>query len=155
MVDTFPQGIASQFAGGIFQVTSQHLGQYLVEGIRKQFPRRKTQRGDFYVDLTYHILDANLSLINPHDKHTIRRMIRKSVFKIPVLNGSIQVSILTQCDRVMEKKEVLEMEGDTRLERFLKARQFKELSKTLYVVTKVRFEIIRHDDRVPNFDGMV
>jgi len=55
----------------------------------------------------------------------------------------------------MEKKEVLEMEGDTRLERFLKARQFKELSKTLYVVTKVRFEIIRHDDRVPNFDGMV
>jgi hypothetical protein len=39
------------------------------------------------------------------------------------------------------------MEGDTRLEKFLKARQFKELSKELYVVTKVRFEILRHDDR--------
>ena len=46
----------------------------------------------------------------------------------------------------MEQREVLEMEGDTRLERFKKARQFKELSKALYVVTKVRFEIFRHDD---------
>jgi hypothetical protein len=52
-----------------------------------------------------------------------------------------------QCDRVLEKRAVLEKEGDTRLERFLKARQFKELSKALYVVTKVRFEIFRHDDR--------
>lgn len=51
----------------------------------------------------------------------------------------------------MEKREVLEMEGDTRLERFLKARQFKELSKELYVVTKVRFEIFCHDDRDAQF----
>ncbi|KAN0105402.1 hypothetical protein V8E52_011069 [Russula decolorans] len=113
MVGTF-QSTASQFAGGIFQVTSQHIGQCLVESTRKQFPRQKTQRGDFYVDLTYHILDANLSLIKPRDKRTIQIMIEK----------------------VMEKREISEMEGDTRLERFLKAKQFKELSKALYVVTK-------------------
>lgn len=39
------------------------------------------------------------------------------------------------------------MEGDTGLERFLKAKRFKELSKELYVITKVRFEIFRPDDR--------
>jgi hypothetical protein len=47
----------------------------------------------------------------------------------------------------MEKREISEMEGDTRLERFLKAKQFKELSKALYVVTKVGFKIYRHGDR--------
>ncbi len=52
----------------------------------------------------------------------------------------------------MEKREVLEMEGDTRLERFLKARQFKELSKALYVVTKVKFDITTV---MPDFDGTV
>jgi hypothetical protein len=142
MVDTFPRGIASQFSGGIFQVTSQHIGQILVEGICKQFPRQKTQRGDSYVDLTYDILDTNLSLIKPDDKHTIQRMIAESVLEFQHLN-----LILTQCDSVMEKRKALDMEGDTRLERFLKARQFKELSKALYIVTKVRFEIIRHDVR--------
>ena len=74
--------MASQFAGGVFQVTSQHIGQHLVESICKQFPRQKTQRGDFYVDLTYHILDANLSLIKPHDQHTIQIMIEKSVLEL-------------------------------------------------------------------------
>lgn len=77
MVGTFPQSIASQFAGGVFQVTSQHIGQCLVESIRKHFPRQKTQRGDFYVDLTYHILDTNLSLIKPCDKRTIEIMIEE------------------------------------------------------------------------------
>jgi len=46
----------------------------------------------------------------------------------------------------MEQRGILEVEGDTRLERFLKAREFKELSKELYVVTKVRFEIFHRDD---------
>jgi hypothetical protein len=81
MAGTFPQGFAPQFAGGVFQVTSQYIGQCLVESICKQFPRQKTQRGDFYVDLTYHLLDANLSLIKPEDKLTILMMIEKSVIE--------------------------------------------------------------------------
>jgi hypothetical protein len=60
-----------------------------------------------------------------------------------------------QCDRVMQDREVLEIEGDTRLEKFLKARKFKELSKALYVVTKVRFEIFVMTTVMPNFGGMV
>jgi hypothetical protein len=82
MVGTVLQGIASQFAGGVFQVTSQHIGRYLVESIRKQFPRQKTQRGDLYVDLAYHLLDANLSLIKPCDKLTILIMMEKSVLEL-------------------------------------------------------------------------
>jgi hypothetical protein len=82
MVGTFPQGIASQFASGVFQVTSQHIGQCLVKSICKQFPRQKTQRGDFYVDLTYHLLDANLSLIKPREKLIIQRMIEESVLEL-------------------------------------------------------------------------
>ena len=46
----------------------------------------------------------------------------------------------------MEQRTALDMEGDTRVERFLKARHFKQLSKALYIVTKVRFEIFCHDD---------
>jgi hypothetical protein len=82
MAGTFPQNIPSQFAGGVFQVTSQHIGQCLVESLRKQFPRQKAQRGDFYVDLTYHILDANLSLIKPCDNRTIQIMMEKSVLEL-------------------------------------------------------------------------
>jgi hypothetical protein len=74
MVNTFSQGTTSQFTGGIFQVTSQHIGQFLVESVRKQFPRQKKRRGDFYVELTYHLLDANLSLIPPDDQRTIQIM---------------------------------------------------------------------------------
>ena len=47
----------------------------------------------------------------------------------------------------MEKRELLDLEGDTQLERFLKAREFKQLSKELYVVAMVRFETLRHDYR--------
>ena len=81
MAGTFPQGIASQFAGGIFQVTNQNIGQYLVEGIRKQFPGQKTQRGDLYADLTYQLLDANLSLIKPLDKQKIEIIMERSVLE--------------------------------------------------------------------------
>ena len=73
-------GIPSQFAGRIFQTTSQHIGQYLVESVRKQFPRQKTQRGEFYVDLSYTILDADLSLIKPRDQRMIQIMIEESVY---------------------------------------------------------------------------
>ena len=66
----------------MFQVTNQHIGQYLVESIRKQFPRQKTQRGDFYADLAYDILDANFSLIKPSDKRIIRIMIERLVLEL-------------------------------------------------------------------------
>lgn len=78
MAGTFSQSYAPQFAGGIFEVTSQFVGQILVDSIRKQFPRQKTQRGDFYMDLTHHILDANLSLIKPNDKKSIRILFERS-----------------------------------------------------------------------------
>jgi len=110
----FPQHIPSQFAGGIVQVTSQYIGHSLVDSVRKQFPGQKTQRGDFYVDLTYHILDSDLSLIDPCDQRTIQVLM----------------------ENVRKKRNELDLGGDTLLERFLKAKKFKELSKNLYVVTK-------------------
>jgi hypothetical protein len=75
MAGTFPQSYAPQFAGGIIQVTSQSMGQFLVDSIRKQFRRRKTQRGDFYLDQTNQVLDTNLSLIKPDDQQTIEVML--------------------------------------------------------------------------------
>lgn len=79
MAGTFPQSYVPQFAGGIIQVTSQSMGQILVESIRKKFPHRMTQRGDFYLDHTNQVLDTNLSLIKPDDRHTIKLMLETSV----------------------------------------------------------------------------
>jgi hypothetical protein len=79
MAGTFPRSYAPQFAGGIIQVTSQSMGQILVDSIRKQFPGRKTQRGDFYLDHTNQVLDTNLSLIKLDDQHTIKVMLETSV----------------------------------------------------------------------------
>ena len=79
MAGTFPQSYAPEFAGAVIQVTSQFIGQILVDSICKQFPRRKTQRGDFYMDLTQHIIDNNLTLINRNDKRVIQVMLEQSV----------------------------------------------------------------------------
>lgn len=79
MAGTFSQTYGPQFAGGIFQVTSQLVGQSLIDSIRKQFSRRKTQRGDFYLDLTHHVLDTNLPLIKRDDKQLIEVMFEASV----------------------------------------------------------------------------
>ncbi len=59
MAGTFP-GYAPQLAGGTIQVTSQFIGQCLVDSICNQFPRRKTQHGDFYLEHTNQVLDTNL-----------------------------------------------------------------------------------------------
>lgn len=79
MAGPFPQSYVPQFASKIIQVTSQSIGQILVDSIRQQFPRRKTQRGDFYLDNTNQVLDTNLSLIEPDDQHTITVMLETSV----------------------------------------------------------------------------
>lgn len=57
------------------------------------------------------------------------------------LAGRIYILIPAQCDRVMDKRNNLETGGDSRLQRNLKAREFKELAKELYIVTKVRFGV--------------
>jgi hypothetical protein len=79
MAGTFPQSYAPQFTSGIIQVTSQSIGQILVDSIRKQFPHRKTLRGDFYLDHTNQVLDTNLSLIKRDDQHIIKVMLETSV----------------------------------------------------------------------------
>jgi hypothetical protein len=89
MPGTFSQSYAPQFAGGIFQVASQFVGQALVDSIRKQFPRRKTQRGDFYAELTQDLLDTHLPLIKPEDRFTIKMMLAQSVSGL--LAGSLVV----------------------------------------------------------------
>lgn len=79
MAGALTQGYAPQLAGGIVQVTSQSIGEFLVDSICQQFPGRKTQRGDFYLDHTNQVLDANLSLIKPDDQRTIKVMLETSV----------------------------------------------------------------------------
>jgi hypothetical protein len=76
---TFPQSYVPQFATGIIQVTSQSMGQFLVDSIREQFPHQKTLRGDFYLDQTNQVLDTHLSLIKRDDQHTIKVMLETLV----------------------------------------------------------------------------
>lgn len=135
----FSLSFAPQFADGVFHVTSQFIGQTIIDGIRRQFPQRKTERGDYYVDLTQNILEANLPVIKPNDKQIIEVMFEESVQAFLV--GSVYILIPVRSDRVLELRNELDTEGDSRLQRNLKAREFKQLAKQLYIVSKVRFSI--------------
>jgi hypothetical protein len=72
MSPSFAENYGPQFAGGTFQVASQFIGQSLVDSIRKQFPRRRMERGDFYMDGVRNLLRTNLELIHPGDKPRIQ-----------------------------------------------------------------------------------
>lgn len=74
--------ILQQFSDGFVRVTSQNIVQGIIDSIIKQFPRRMTERGDFYVALTNQVLDTdgtNLPLIKPEDKRMIKAMFEGSV----------------------------------------------------------------------------
>jgi hypothetical protein len=58
-------------AGAVVQVASQFLGQSIIDSIRKQFPGRKTQRGDAYMDGGRHLLRMNMELIDSEDQEPI------------------------------------------------------------------------------------
>lgn len=76
MSGTFPQTYGPQFAGGVFQVASQFIGLSIVEGISKQFPRRKVQRGDSYADEARKLLRTNLELISPAEQAGITELLQ-------------------------------------------------------------------------------
>jgi len=71
MPDSFPQTVGPQIGGAFIQVASQFLGQSIVESVRRQFPTRKTQRGDAYMDGARHLLQANINLMNAREKQLI------------------------------------------------------------------------------------
>jgi hypothetical protein len=79
MSGTFSQAYAPQFAGGVFQVASQFIGQSIVESIRKQLPHRKVQRGDLYATEARTLLRTNFDLINPSDQSKIKALLELSV----------------------------------------------------------------------------
>ncbi|KAI0245369.1 hypothetical protein BJV78DRAFT_1288051 [Lactifluus subvellereus] len=111
---SFSQTYGPQFAGGVFQVASQFIGVSIVESILKQFPNRKVQRGDLYADQARNLLRTNLELIDTADQTGIRALLRL----------------------VAAEKGKIESGGGTRLQRILQARNYKCLSKELYVVVK-------------------
>jgi hypothetical protein len=69
--NNFSQTYGPSFGGGVFQVASQFLGQALIDSIRKQFPNKKTQRGDAYMDGVRHLLRTNLDFIEPDERPKI------------------------------------------------------------------------------------
>jgi hypothetical protein len=72
MAGTIPDIYGPQMAGAFVQVASQFLGQSIIDSIRKQFPSRKVQRGDAYMDGGRHLLRMNIKLIHPVDKRLIQ-----------------------------------------------------------------------------------
>jgi len=71
MADTFTQTFGPQIGGAFINVASQFLGQSIVESVRRQFPTRKTQRGNAYMDGARHLLRVNIELIDVNDKQEI------------------------------------------------------------------------------------
>jgi hypothetical protein len=69
--NNFGQTYGPSFAGGVFTVASQFLGQALINSIRKQFPNKKTQRGDAYMDGVRHLLRTNLDFIEQDQRPKI------------------------------------------------------------------------------------
>jgi hypothetical protein len=89
MSGTFSQNYGPQFAGGVFQVASQFIGESLVESIRKQFPRRKEQRGDVYADQARDLLRNNFELIDPDEHEGIELLLNMSVQRVYMLLVSV------------------------------------------------------------------
>jgi hypothetical protein len=75
MSGTFSQIYGPQAVGGVFQVTSQFIGQTIVEGILKQFPCRKVQRGDLYADQARNLLQTHLELIDIAEQTHIENLL--------------------------------------------------------------------------------
>ena len=71
MDGTFFRTYGPQMAGAAVQVSSQFLGQSIVDSIRKQFPAPKSQRGDAYMDGGRHLLRMNIEFISPDDQRQI------------------------------------------------------------------------------------
>lgn len=67
----FSQTYGPALAGGAAQVSSQFLGQALIDCIRKQFPRQKVQRGDAYMDGVRYMLRTDIDLIITEDRPKI------------------------------------------------------------------------------------
>ena len=68
MAGTFPQTYGPPMAGAVIQVASQFLGESIIDSVRKQFPTRKIQRGDAYMDGGRHLVRVNMILMSPDEK---------------------------------------------------------------------------------------
>jgi hypothetical protein len=112
--NNFSQTYGPSFGGGVFQVASQFLGQAIINNVRKQFPNQKTKRGDAYMDGVRYLLQTNLDIINPDDRP-----------KIEVAYGLAR-----------GMRTSLSTHDGSKVQRFLKAREYKCHCKKLYVVTK-------------------
>jgi hypothetical protein len=69
-------------AGAVIQVTSQFLGECIIDSIREQFPTRKIQRGDAYMDGGRHLLRMNMTLMSPDEKKQIELIYKLQVCEI-------------------------------------------------------------------------
>jgi hypothetical protein len=78
---SFSQTYGPEFISATFQVGSQFIGQAITDSIRKQFPSRKVQRGDWYADGASNLLQTNLNLklISSSDQQTIKVLLQSSV----------------------------------------------------------------------------
>jgi hypothetical protein len=87
MSDSFAQAYGPELVSATFQVGSQFIGQTIIDAIRKQFPGRKVQRGDWYADGASNLLQTNLNLkrISPSDQRTIKVLLQSSVRLVQML----------------------------------------------------------------------
>ena len=78
-----------QFFSNATQATGQSLGRILVDSIRKQFPGRQTQRGEYYVEHSRNLIENDYELMKPAEKRQIQLLFEESVCRIPVIIVSI------------------------------------------------------------------
>lgn len=69
--NNFSQTYGPALGSGVVHVTSQFVGQSLINSIRKQLPKQKMQRGDAYMDGVRYLLRTNFDFIEKGDRPKI------------------------------------------------------------------------------------
>ncbi|KAI0247182.1 hypothetical protein BJV78DRAFT_955948 [Lactifluus subvellereus] len=101
--------------GDVVEVTGQSVGRSLIDSLRRRFnPGSQVRQGDQLMDQSRDMLQRHLQLIDRDDQVTIRH----------------------HFDKARNAKARLDEAGGSQIQRYIKARKYKLLSKEMFKVVK-------------------
>jgi hypothetical protein len=74
----------SSYAQQFVDSAIQHASRSIFDGICKQLPGRKTERGEFYMERTRNLIENDFELMQPANKERVQDMFESSVSRIPI-----------------------------------------------------------------------
>jgi len=116
MSNNFSQNYAPQIAGSVVaEVAGGLIGKNLIDSLRKRFTSSsQVQRGDHFMDQSRALLQDHLQMIERHEQSTIHR----------------------NYEELRKVKEELNSHDGSKFQKFLKAREYKRVSKETYMFVK-------------------